>query len=246
MLQGLSALPFLSSQASAFGSEGAFHVRPLRVGPPDPNDPRASAASRWGWELVRRTSAPARLVPQAVAADDPHLLDEPFAVWWGHQAVRELSTSEVGGLRQYLKLGGVLFVDDSNPQSGQFGKSVRRELEKVLPESPVIRLPRQHVVYKSYYLLDRPVGRERGPDHLEAIVSGKSLRVVFSSHDLLGALARVPGEETWSLKVAGGSRQREMATRLSVNLAMYVLCLDYKDDQVHARELMRRRDRLQR
>jgi hypothetical protein len=34
--------------------------------------------------------------------------------------------------------------------------------------------------------------------------------------------------------------------RLAVNLAMYVLCLDYKDDQVHAEELMRRRGRVRR
>ena len=40
--------------------------------------------------------------------------------------------------------------------------------------------------------------------------------------------------------------QRELAQRLAINLAMYVLCLDYKDDQVHAEELMRRRGRLRR
>lgn len=239
-------MPFLASQAHAFGAEGAFHVRPLKLDKSLADDPRASAASRWAWELVRRTSAPAQLVPQSVSADDPQLLAEPFVIWWGTKAVRPLSEPEIKGLRQYLKLGGVLFVDDSKPQLGEFGQSVRREMERVLPDSPVVQLPRQHVVYKTYYLLDRPVGREKGPDHLDAIVAGKNLRVVFSSHDLLGALARVPGEENWSFKVAGGARQREMATRLAVNLAMYVLCLDYKDDQVHAQELMRRRDRQRR
>jgi hypothetical protein len=41
-------------------------------------------------------------------------------------------------------------------------------------------------------------------------------------------------------------QQRELAIRLAVNIAMYVLCLDYKDDQVHAEELMRRRGRQRR
>jgi hypothetical protein len=39
----------------------------------------------------------------------------------------------------------------------------------------------------------------------------------------------------------GGDVQREHAVRLAVNIAMYVLCSNYKDDQVHAPFLMRRR-----
>ena len=42
--------------------------------------------------------------------------------------------------------------------------------------------------------------------------------------------------------IDGGSEaQREEAVRLAVNVAMYVLCSNYKDDQVHAEHLMRRR-----
>ena len=39
----------------------------------------------------------------------------------------------------------------------------------------------------------------------------------------------------------GGDTQREQAIRLAVNVAMYVLCASYKDDQVHAEHIMRRR-----
>jgi len=41
--------------------------------------------------------------------------------------------------------------------------------------------------------------------------------------------------------VPNGDGQREHAVRLAVNIAMYVLCSNYKDDQVHAPFLMRRR-----
>jgi hypothetical protein len=41
--------------------------------------------------------------------------------------------------------------------------------------------------------------------------------------------------------MAGGATQREAAVRLGVNLVMYALCLDYKDDQVHAPFILRRR-----
>jgi hypothetical protein len=148
----------------------------------------------------------------------------------------------VRGLRQFLKLGGVMVVDDATVGGGPFGQSVRRELRRVLPESPVVKLANSHVIYKTYYIIDRPVGRGLGPPHVEAIVRGKNAQVLLLSHDLLGALARK--NSAWALEVEpGGERQRQYAIRLAVNLAMYVLCSDYKDDQVHAPWLMRRRAR---
>ncbi len=238
----ISAL--LGPKAQAFGAGGAFHVRLLEAGSRPLVGPRASAGARWSWEVIRRTSAPARLTSATIAADDTELLEEPFVVWAGDSDVAPLADPEIRGLREYLSLGGMLLVDDSNPDRGRFGRSVRRELARVLPESPVIRLPDRHVLYKSYYLIDRPVGRVQGPDYLEAITSGKSIRVLLSSHDLLGALAQRSAAGQWAMNVSsGGARQRELAVRLAVNIAMYVLCLDYKDDQVHAEELMRRRGR---
>jgi len=246
--EALAALAALAAtrRARAFGQEGAFHPRVLVSGAHLPEGPRSNGPTSWSWELIRRTSAPARLTVGSVSLDSSQLLDEPFTVWFGGEAVQPLSEPERRGLRLYLNLGGVLFVDDSNPGLGTFGRSVRSELSRVLPESPVVRLPDQHVLYKSYYLLDRPFGRVEGPAYLEAIHNGKMACVLLSSHDLLGAIAQEKGGG-FSLPVEpGGQEQREQALRLAINLAMYVLCLDYKDDQVHAEELMRRRGRQRR
>lgn len=245
-LAALGALTAVSSRARAFGQDGAFHPRVLSTGQRPANGARSSGPSSWSWELIRRTSAPARLTVSAVAADSTELLEEPFTVWFGEQAVQPLSDPELRGLRLYLSLGGVLFVDDSNPASGAFGRSVRNELSRVLPESPVVRLPPQHVLYKSYYLLDGPVGRVPGPDYLEVIHSGRMASVLLSSHDLLGAISQERGGGFVLRVEPGGQEQRELALHLAINLAMYVLCLDYKDDQVHAEELMRRRGRQRR
>jgi hypothetical protein len=65
--------------------------------------------------------------------------------------------------------------------------------------------------------------------------------VIFASNDLGGALAR-GATGLWEAPVVpGGDLQREHAIRLAVNIAMYALCSNYKDDQVHAPFLMRRR-----
>ncbi|HEY4103524.1 MAG TPA: DUF4159 domain-containing protein [Polyangiaceae bacterium] len=235
-------LSFWASGARAFGDAGAFHPRLLRAGNHTPLGLRESGAGRWSWELVRRTSAPARLVPAEVFADRPQMQAEPFAVWAGDADPGALSAAEVRGLTRFLRLGGVLVVDDSNPANGAFGRGARRELARVLPESAPVRLDPSHVVFKTFYIVDRPVGRVLGPPELEAIVRGKNAQVLFLQHDLLGAMAR--SGEGFALETEpGGPEQREHAIRLAVNIAMYVLCSDYKDDQVHAPFLMRRRAR---
>lgn len=242
-LGAFAALAFSSERALGFGDAGTFGARLIKTVGSSLGEPRLSGAARWAWELVRRTSAPARLAASQVALDQPALCSEPFAIWAGEAAVKPLSGPELRGLERFLRLGGVLVVDDADPASGAFGTSARRELRRVLPDSAPVRLDPGHVVFKSYYIVDRPVGRVLGPPHLEAIVRGRNAQVLFLAHDLLGALAR-SRTGGWSLEVEpGGVRQREQAIRLAVNLGMYVLCSDYKDDQVHAPYLMRRRSR---
>lgn len=227
----------------AFGQQGAFNPRLLAtLGTTPPVESRVSGLAQWSWELIRRTSAPGRLHPEVVAADSPDLLAEPFCVWSSERAALPLSPAEQRGLRGFFELGGVLFVDDGQPEVGEFGRSARVELAKVLPEVPLSPLPERHVVYKSYYLVERPVGRVQGAPTLDAMMRGQKVQVLLSSHDLLGALARDEGG-TYLFPVEGDAPVRQQAIRLAVNVAMYVLCSDYKDDQVHAEELMRRRGR---
>lgn len=240
----LSAAGLLvSSHAGAFGEEGAFHARLLSTSS-DPLKEELSAARRWAWELTRRTSAPGRLATKLVEAKSAELLVEPFLVWAGGKDPGALSARAIRGLREYLRMGGILLVDDREPQAGggSFGLGARRELSRVLPESAVIRLASDHVIFKTFYILDQPIGRVEGPATIDAIVSGKDAQVIFLNHDLLGALAR-EGDNWANPMQTGGSEAREQAIRFAVNIAMYVLCSDYKDDQVHAPFLMRKRHR---
>lgn len=252
LLLGLAGALAAPESAWAFGEAGAFHARILLSGKGQSIGPRARAPARWSRELVRRTSAPARSSTRSVRADRPELFEEPFSVWCGSEDVGTLSTSERRHLERYLRLGGMLVVDDANPGARTFTRSARRELAKVLPESPPVRLDPTHVLYKTFYLVDRPIGRVLGPPHIEAIVRGKSAQVLFLEHDLLGALAEEGEGWAFSLEPSAGdegsgahgfSEQRERAIRFAVNIAMYALCSDYKDDVVHAPFLLKRRGR---
>ncbi len=240
-LSCLGFLGFLSKPARAFGDEGVFRVRFLERPGESRNSLLSSVAERWAWEVVQRTSAPARLSASFVKADSKSLLSEPFIVWTGFEKVSPLTASEIRGLRTYFKLGGVLLVnDESGALQSAFTLSIKKELKRVLPSAYPTPLPKEHVLFKTYYLLGSASGRTLGSGAVEAMVVDKDAQIIFSDNDLLGALSRKDGN--WANSVEpGGSMQREMAIRFAVNLTMYVLCSDYKNDQVHAPFLMRNR-----
>lgn len=252
LLSGSLGTALLPRRAEAFGQASAFHPRVLRVsGSPPPDAQRLAGVGRWAWELIRRTSAPARLVAEEIQASDVQLTSGPLALWFGNTAVGELTNEEVENLRRFFSLGGFLLVDDSEPIGGAFSDSVKRQLARVLPQHAIDPIPAGHVLFKSYYLIDEPVGRVVRPGGLEGIRGGRDahdgagrlLSVVVSRLDLFGALAQNDAGG-WAIPLEPGvRRQREMASRLALNIALYLLCLDYKDDQVHAEELMRRRGR---
>jgi hypothetical protein len=230
--------------AAAFGDVGAFDPRVLLTG--SQTDPaRPTAPARWALELLERTAAPARLHPGSVRADDPAIVDEPFLYWSGDAEIPPLTAAEVAGLRRFFALGGILLADDAAPGAqgdvGPFGSSARRELARVLPDAQPIAIGPDHVVFRTFYLLDRAEGRIEGHASLDAIVRAGRLQVIFSEHDLGGALARSVAGSWQEPVIPGGERQREHAIRLAVNIAMYSLCSNYKDDQVHAPFLMQRR-----
>jgi hypothetical protein len=239
----MTSVVLLAHRVEAMGQSGAFSARRLTTSRQPNAIDRDSGLSKWGWELVRRTSAPANLEPLVVAADSPRLLDEPFVIWCGQDDPGPLTAGERRGLDAFLRLGGILVVDDSRPEEGRFGLAARRELRRILPDSPPVAIESSNVIFRTFYLLRRPIGRMLGPERIDAIVRGRLPQVIFLSCDLLGALATRPdGSFRYDL-LAQPEVRREQALRFAVNIAMYVLCSDYKDDQVHAEWLMRRRAR---
>ena len=97
------------------------------------------------------------------------------------------------------------------------------------------------MIYKTFYLLDHPSGRVLEAPFLEMAKVGKRAAVIYSKNDMAGAWSRDERGD-WEFEVTpGGEGQREYAIRTGVNLVMYALCLDYKDDAVHLPYIMRRR-----
>lgn len=235
-LVALAAAP----AAHAFGEASKFSFALVRHG--GNYDPRPLGLRRIVWEVAKRTSIEVALEPKTLDLTDPDLFRHPFLVLAGDGDFPPFSDAEREGLRRHLTYGGFLLVDDASGQpGGAFEQAARRELQAVLPGATIGRIPREHVLYKSFYLLEGPFGRVAAAGDADGVALQGRLAVVFSPNDLQGATAR-DGFGNWEHEVSpGGELQRERAFRFGINLVMYSLCLDYKDDQVHVPFIMKRR-----
>jgi hypothetical protein len=107
-------------------------------------------------------------------------------------------------------------------------------------------VPDNHVLSRSFYLIDDYPGRfagrrlwiEQAGDAAAPRGDGVS-RLFIGDADWASAWAvDENGRDLFS--VDGGAEQRETARRFGVNLIMYVLTGSYKDDQVHVPALLKR------
>jgi hypothetical protein len=234
---GAAALP---TPAGAFGETARLTIGQIQHG--GRWNPRPGALRRLGWELARRTSIDPAPDAVPVRLDRPGLHRHPMLYLAGDGPIPALADAERSTLRRHLQFGGLLLVDAADGSEGAgFDAAVRRELERLLPSSPLQPVPRDHVLYKSFYLVDRQGGRVLTRPWLEAQAIDGRLAVIYSQNDLGGAWARSElGDWEYSCS-PGGEPQREVAFRIGVNVAMYALCTDYKDDAVHLPFIMKRR-----
>ena len=164
-------------------------------------------------------------------------------------------------LAAYMKNGGTIVFDTRDALVAQPGGPPTpeslwlRALLKGVDVPELEPVPRDHVLTKTFYLLDRIVGRTMvGQTWIEALPppdpndrtqrparAGDSVSpIIIVSDDLAAAWASdATGRPLFPL-VPGGSRQRELALRSGVNLVMYTLTGNYKADQVHAKDIIER------
>jgi len=231
-----------AGKARAIGAGSKFRFGQLQMG--SGTTPRPSALKRLAWELDKRTSIDVELEPAKVTPTSDNLHDTPFLYLAGERELEMPSTAGIEALRRFLTFGGFLLIDSAEGSTdGAFDGSVRKLMTAIFPtpDKGLELVASDHVAYKSFYLLDKPVGRLAIAPGMEAIVRDNRLVAVYVANDLGGAWARDDfGNYDFPCE-PGGEKQRELAFRFGVNLVMYALCLDYKSDQVHVPFIMKRR-----
>lgn len=165
-------------------------------------------------------------------------------------------------LNDYLRSGGMILFDTRDADVARFGTSSPngrklQELASSLDIPPLEPLPADHVLTRTFYLLQDFPGRhssrdvwvEAAPPDAEQ-VDGMPFRnlndgvtpVVIGGNDWAAAWAVGRGGAPLVPVGRGfaGERQRELAYRFGVNLVMHVLTGNYKSDQVHVPALLDR------
>ena len=231
---------FLPHEVFAMGEASKFAFAQLDYSGGNWN-PRPNAGKRLMWELIKRTSVEARIDIVTLRADDINLFEYPFLYMTGDQEFPPLSEKEIGNLKLYLEFGGMLLIDDCIGKSDfGFDKSIRREIKRLFPNKSLEKLPANHTIFKSFYLLDQAYGRIMEKTYLEGITLDNRTVIIYSQNDLGGAWAKDP-LGSWEYQVIpGGETQRAMAFRLGINIIMYALTGNYKQDQVHLPFILKR------
>jgi len=165
-------------------------------------------------------------------------------------------------LNAYLRTGGMILFDTRDANVAGFGASSPngkklQRLAEPLDIPPLEPVPDDHVLTRTFYLLQDFPGRHTGrqvwveaapPDAERA--EGMPFRdlndnvtpVVIGGNDWAAAWAMdAQGNPLYPVgRGFSGERQRELAYRFGVNLVMHVLTGNYKSDQVHVPALLDR------
>lgn len=196
--------------------------------------PRPSAVESLLAQVAKRTSIEVQRKMLEIELTDPRLFHHPFLYLGGDRAFEPFSEAGLNALRDYLNFGGFLLIDDNSGETNSgFDESVRRMLDRLYPHTPLERIPQDHSIFRSFYLINQVTGRVVVNPWLEGITSKGRTVLVYSSNDLGGAWSKNKlGHWNYDM-IGGGFRQRQLSLRLGVNIVMYALTLDYKKDMVH-------------
>jgi hypothetical protein len=202
-------------------------------------------------QVLRHRTAVEAGEPQGVnlALDDLNLY--PLLYWPIPQNHPDLAAGVRERVGAYLRKGGMILFDTGDagatipgqPGPGP-GERRLRQLLAGLNLPPLVPVPEDHTLTRSFYLLQDFPGRWTGQttwvDQADASVNDGVSSVIIGGHDWAGAWAVDEYGRSLLPVLPGGERQREMARRFGVNLVMYALTGNYKTDQVHVPALLER------
>jgi Domain of unknown function (DUF4159)/Aerotolerance regulator N-terminal len=254
LLLAVLALPPPSARA-----DDAFVVRAtseLRLAYVRTGDHEVDNESRTGLlglgDALNRRTAVETGDPLGVDIEADELIFFPLLYWPVTADQPPPSPQAVERINRYLETGGTILFDtrDGDEQSpGPFGGAAiaaqrLRRLTAGINLPPLVPIPPDHVLTKSFYLLHEFPGRwnvgtlwvEPVDDHVNDGVSS----VIVGANDWAAAWAVDKDGQPLYAVVPGGERQREMALRFGINLVMYVLTGNYKSDQVHVPAILER------
>lgn len=256
--------PALSQQAATdtipFGIEATLTTRMAYVitGIPEVDEISRRGLSGLANYITTRTSLePGEPIGVDIAVDE--LSFYPLIYWPVDPRAELPDAKTMARIDSFMKKGGSVIFDTKDALSGGFGgitvsdATLRlRQILATLDIPPLERVPSDHVLTKSFYLLSSFPGRynlgalwvevsEAENDSKRPVRVGDGVSsILITSNDFAGAWAVDDNGQYLLPTVPSSPRQRTYAYRVGVNLMMYALTGNYKSDQVHIPALLER------
>lgn len=188
----------------------------------------------------------------------------PLIYWPVIPGAAKPPQAAIDRIEAYMKQGGTVLFDTrdaveappgADGASQTPGMLTLRNILSALDVPELEPVPREHVLTKTFYLLQDFPGRftsgqtwvETLPRENDDETAARPARggdgvspIIITSNDLAGAWAMRPDGQPMLPLTPGEPRQREYAFRAGVNIVMYTLTGNYKADQVHAPALIER------
>ena len=198
-----SAAPRLTVARLQYNGGGDWYANPSSI----PNLLRA---------IRERTAFPVEQAEARVTLLDDRVWDYPFLHMTGHGNLK-FSDEEVGRLREYLRRGGFLHVDDNYG----LDESFRREIKRVFPDRELVDVPLSHPIYHLMYDFPKGIPKIHEHDGKPArgfgIFLGTRLAVYYSYESDLGNGWEDVGTYNDPPEL------HEQALRMGVNLFVYAV-----------------------
>jgi hypothetical protein len=213
-------------------------------------------------EVLKNRTSVEPTTPTGVDLEADPLGVFPILYWPITAAQKAVSAESYAKLNSYMRNGGMIFFDTRDGDIA-VGSQVTaqgaqlRTIARFLDIPPLDIVPEDHVISRSFYLLDTFPGRyPNGPLWAQKTIEINEAAQGMPFRDLNDNVSPVMiGGNDWAAAWAitddgrplrpigsgyGGEQQREMAKRFGVNLILYVLTGSYKSDQVHVPALLER------
>jgi len=194
-------------------------------------DTRPTAWDRLCEYLLITTSVKTLPERRIIQLRDEKLYWSPFLVITGESDAPVFTDEELKILRKYILCGGMIFIEDSSGRKGLgFDRSVRNTIKRLLPDTPIVKIPLDDAVFRSFYLLRNVPGRIETNNFIEGCKLGDRFCIIYSQNDLLGAWEK---DNLGNYLYPSPEKQRWEAKKLSLNIIMYALTGTYKTDMIH-------------
>ena len=248
ILAGVPAAHAADNDAFTIEATSQFHLAYVRTGIPEV-DAESKAGLRGLSLILNQRTAVDAAAPMGVDPETDTLVFFPLLYWPIVAGEPALSPQAVARVQHYIDTGGIILFDtrdQANPTA--FGAAAAAaQLKRItagLDIPPLEPLPPDHVLTKSFYLMQDFPGRWAGGqlwvEPTEDAVNDGVSSVIVGGNEWAGAWAIGRNGQPLYAVVPGGEPQREMAYRFGVNLVMYALTGNYKSDQVHVPAILER------